>query len=71
MCRCSKRSLGSIANGKLDCRGGGGGGEGGVSRVEGQLCLVLLLWKLNFKLLELVTYSNFRPDLDHLKVAKC
>ena len=47
----------------------GGGGGGGVSRVEGQLCLVLLLWKLNFKLLELITYSNFRPDLDHLKVA--
>ena len=44
---------------------------GFFSRVEGQLCLVLLLWKLNFKLLELVTYSNFRPDLDQLKVAKC
>ena len=71
MCRCSKRSLGIIANGKLDCREGGGGGGGVVSRVEGQLCLVLLLWKLNFKLLELVTYSNFRSDLDQLKVAKC
>ena len=44
---------------------------GFFSRVEGQLCLVLLLWKLNFKLLELVTYSNFKPDLDHLKEAKC
>ena len=26
-----------------------GGGGGGVSRIKGQLCLVLLLWKLNFK----------------------
>ena len=25
------------------------GGGGGVSRIKGQLCLVLLLWKLNFK----------------------
>ena len=46
-------------NGKMDC----------PLRVEGQLCLVLLLWKLNWKLLELVTYSKFRSDLDQLNVS--